>query len=138
MGIEINVLNKHHKPPESPNNFYTGRGSPLGNPFPIGPASNREQVIREYEMWITIQLKSDNRRVIDELDRIANHILEGKPANLICFCSPQPCHGDVIKRMLCEAISDEQVRQAAISKRLVCSGMPVWAAARRRTIRCAQ
>ncbi len=61
---------------------YIGRGSPYGNPFRIGPDGNRAQVIRKFEC-----------EVLPTLDVTA---LRGK--DLLCFCKPWPCHGDLILR----------------------------------------
>lgn len=64
--------------------IYIGRPSAWGNPFEIGKDGNREEVITKYKEWIHNQP--------DLLDKI--HTLEGK--TLGCWCSPKPCHGDVL------------------------------------------
>ena len=30
--------------------------------------------------------------------------LNGKPTYLVCFCKPQDCHGDIIKKFICERL----------------------------------
>jgi hypothetical protein len=76
---------------------YVGRtmpglkGSPLANPFKIGRDGSREQVIQRYRLWLWEQIKGGNAEVIAELKRIA---LE--QADVVCWCSPLPCHGDVV------------------------------------------
>jgi hypothetical protein len=94
--MTIRVVNKaNHKP--TPNDVYIGRGwgrgrgSIWGNPFKTGKDGTRAEVIAKYEQYI--------QERPDLLARLPQ--LRGK--NLVCFCAPLPCHGDVLKR-LCEAL----------------------------------
>ena len=73
-----------------PNNTYYGT-SIWGNPFVIGRDGNREEVIHKYEdyimsdeMWPTIWANL--------------HTLRGK--DLVCYCKPQACHGDVLVKLV--------------------------------------
>jgi hypothetical protein len=68
---------------------YIGRGSIFGNPFRIGPDGSRSEVIKKYREWFLEKVGSDPafRRSVWELEN----------QNLICFCAPLPCHGDVLK-----------------------------------------
>lgn len=102
VALQIAVVNKHH----GSQGEYIGRGSPLGNPFPIDVAKGqtRELVIANYAEWLTRQINHRVPRVLGELERLGNLALAG-PLNLQCFCCPQACHGDVIKQVLFEAIS---------------------------------
>ena len=81
---------KHIKEPKECNDIYIGRGSKWGNPFKIGEHGNREQVIKLYEEYL------NNSRLLEDLKQ-----LKGK--NLVCFCSPKSCHGDILLRKLGEA-----------------------------------
>jgi hypothetical protein len=71
---------------------YVGRPSKWGNPFKIGQVSvihvgeklNREQVIELYRQYLDHNLK-----LIADL-----HELRGK--DLVCWCTPLPCHADVL------------------------------------------
>lgn len=64
---------------------YIGRPSKWGNPFIIGRNGSREEVILKYRNWIESQ---------PELIEKIKSELKGK--NLICWCAPLPCHGDVL------------------------------------------
>lgn len=64
---------------------YIGRGSIFGNPFVIGEDGNRSEVIGKYKEYARGNLKL--RGAIRDLP---------EESILGCFCSPQPCHGDVI------------------------------------------
>lgn len=63
---------------------YIGRPSKWGNPFVIGKHGTRAEVIAKYRSYI---LSVPNlRRSLGEL--------RGK--DLVCWCSPEACHGDVL------------------------------------------
>ncbi len=74
------------------NKRYGMADSLLRNPFAIGPDGTRNEVIalfREY-LWECINKKNV---VYDALVKLAGveHDL-----NLVCYCKPHACHGDVI------------------------------------------
>lgn len=69
----------------SVNTVYCGRGSPYGNPFPIGQPWNgvpmdRDTVCDRFE-----------REILPTLD-----VSELKGKDLVCFCAPKRCHCDSI------------------------------------------
>lgn len=77
---------------------YIGRPSPLGNPFPIGDCGSREVVIEQYRKWLSIALAKPGRypEANVEFYRLCEkHRRDGR-LTLVCWCSPLPCHGDVI------------------------------------------
>jgi len=63
------------------------RRSALGNPFMIGKDGSRADVIATHEVWLRGQ----------------HHVLRALPAlrgqDLVCFCAPLPCHGDLLLRL---------------------------------------
>jgi len=67
------------------NCVYIGRPSKWGNPFVIGKDGNRAQVIEKYKAWLNTN---------PALIAAAKTELRGK--DLVCFCKPLPCHGDVL------------------------------------------
>ena len=80
------VLNKHHAgvPADA---VYIGRGSQWGNPFRIGRDGDRAAVIAKYERWL-----ADQHHLLRSLDELAGR-------DLVCFCAPRPCHGDLLLRL---------------------------------------
>ncbi len=78
----MKVLNKHHGNIPS-GAIYIGRGSKWGNPFIIGRDGTRENVVEKYRNWI---IHSD----------LALDVWELKGHDLVCYCSPKSCHGDVL------------------------------------------
>ena len=64
---------------------YIGRPSKWGNPFVIGKDGTREQVVAKYRQWILSR---------PEMVASAKRELAGK--DLVCFCAPRACHGDIL------------------------------------------
>ena len=63
---------------------YIGRPSKWGNPFVIGRDGSRADVIAKYRAWIVAQPALMN--ALDEL----------RGRDLVCWCAPLACHGDVL------------------------------------------
>jgi hypothetical protein len=63
---------------------YIGRGGRWGNPFVIGEDGSRAEVIAKYR-----QMLLGSPAMLDRLDE-----LRGK--DLVCWCAPRACHGDVL------------------------------------------
>lgn len=77
------VLNRHvHGEP--PGSVFIGRPSKWGNPFAIGRDGTRAEVIAKHRAWLPTQPHL----------MVALSDLRGR--HLVCFCGPQPCHGDVL------------------------------------------
>ena len=80
------VLNKKFTSVEG---VYIGRPSKYGNPFSIGKDGSRLEVIQKHHQWLLTQ---------PELIADAKKELKGK--NLICWCAPLACHGDVLLKLV--------------------------------------
>lgn len=66
---------------------YIGRGSKWGNPFRIGPDGDRAAVIAKHERWL-----ADQHQLLRALDELTGR-------DLVCFCAPLACHGDLLRRL---------------------------------------
>jgi hypothetical protein len=62
---------------------YVGRPTKWGNPYVIGKDGTRDEVIAKYAQWLEF-----SGRVLDLPE------LRGK--DLVCWCAPLACHGDVL------------------------------------------
>jgi hypothetical protein len=100
------VVNKRKHTPTK-DDVYIGRPSKWGNPFTDKPVSatlahwqcaSRDEAIARYREWITMQ---------PELMKSLPY-LAGK--NLVCWCKPEPCHGDVLADLVA-GIPDNTVRR---------------------------
>lgn len=91
--IKPRVLNKYKDkiPKKSfgiPDSVYIGRPSKWGNPFQIGKDGNRDEVCDLYEKMVLSNLDFQEKIKIE---------LRGK--NLVCFCAPKRCHGDILLKI---------------------------------------
>ena len=78
------IYNKYHK--NVPKDVvYIGRPSPWGNPFVMGKDGNRDECLAKFKEWIKTQPEL--------IERIKKE-LKGK--DLVCFCAPKPCHGNIL------------------------------------------
>jgi hypothetical protein len=89
------VLNKYHAgvPVDA---VYIGRGSKWGNPFKIGRDGERVAVIAKYERWL-----AEQHHLLRALDELSGR-------DLVCFCAPRSCHGDLLLR-LANAAREERI-----------------------------
>ena len=104
------VLNKHAigTPADS---IYIGRGGKWGNQFKIRQDGDRAAVIAKHEAWLRDQ---------HELPRSITDI-RGK--DLVCFCAPAACHGDLLLRLANSSRDDMVAWWRAASPRRV--GIPL-------------
>lgn len=85
----MKVWNRHAVPSHI-QAVYVGRGTPLGNPFPITQTDDRASVIKKYRAYAAFKLSYLDKEFVDGLLDLAG------TDNISCSCSPQACHGDVI------------------------------------------
>lgn len=124
--MDIQVVNlKTHK--RTPFDHYIGRGnsSKLGNPFTsIGDrptlagtvVPNRQQSIDEFKIYLQAQLERKNPEIIKELNKIKTQLITQGKVNLVCFCAPKPCHGNVIKDLIIQTIKQEVAQKVETKK----------------------
>lgn len=77
--------------------IYIGRKHPafeseslLANPFIIGKDGDRKTVLTKYREWLFDRLANKDYAIWAGLLAIK------ETDTLVCFCSPEPCHGDII------------------------------------------
>ena len=98
---------KNRRTYKGPGEWICSSRSPLGNPFVMDTESDREDVIKKYKFWISRQINLNDTATLRELNRLFNRAKKGD-LNLICWCAPKPCHGDVIKKLLEEMLENEK------------------------------
>tara|TARA_R110000822_G_scaffold110654_1_gene240870 strand:+ start:150 stop:731 length:582 start_codon:yes stop_codon:yes gene_type:complete len=112
----INVLNKHF---QKQGGEYIGRPNPLGNPYSHidkgtlaeFKVKTREESVERYQEWFLEKMSYTNSLQSVEFNRLEDILYEKGTLDLVCWCSPNQCHGDIIKKYLengvlnlCEAI----------------------------------
>lgn len=75
---------------------YCGRPGPWGNPFKSGVDGTREEVIDKHREWFLSQPE-----LIEKARRELRH------KNLVCWCSPKPCHADILFEVANSGTEDE-------------------------------
>lgn len=101
----IKIGNKYH----GDKGEYVGRGSPLGNPYPMKSKEDREGVCNQYEVWL--EENKDKVEIKNELIRLAKIYKDKGELTLICFCSPKRCHAETIKKYIEKIIwVDESIK----------------------------
>jgi hypothetical protein len=84
------VLNKKTDkiPPDA---VYVGRPTKWGNPFVIGKDGDRDDVIKKYRDY------ADNLRYTSDL--FISDLKELRGKDLVCWCSPEACHADILMEL---------------------------------------
>jgi hypothetical protein len=105
--MAISVVSKHTYKP-GPHDFYIGRGSALGNPFTHLRSHStakywvltRDEAIESYRPWIKEQIEQKAEGVNELLHEILLAVIAGHDVQLLCFCAPLSCHGDIVKDII--------------------------------------
>ena len=84
------VYNKHKPYPKEA--IYIGRGSPFGNNYSHLPSAHTKAQFKVATRQEAIDSYITNLTGRDKA--IAKYLLQGK--DLLCYCSPLPCHGDYL------------------------------------------
>lgn len=104
---KIQIVNKRDHVPTS-NDFFVGRGSPLGNQWDwrgsklaLYVCKDRKEAIENYTSWLAEQIVSGNQKVLAELRKIWKLVAKGETVYLVCFCAPDnDCHARPIKEFI--------------------------------------
>lgn len=78
---------------------YIGRPSVLGNPYPLKKGEPRGSTLDRYRKYLQGMIAKNDPDIVGELSRLAD-IAEHGDLYLGCWCTPNPCHGDVIREEL--------------------------------------
>ena len=92
----IEIANFRTKNMCMPYDVRVDRCSVLGNPFHMYHESQRSIVCSKYKFWFRARSTSVDRE-LDRLKRTYEHY--GK-LRLFCWCAPQQCHAETIKKWI--------------------------------------
>ena len=92
----IKVVNKY----KEPNHMYCGRGSALGNTFPMSSEADRDSVCNQYEVWFKERTMQGMENPQIDMLRKLYKAAKASDINLGCFCAPKRCHCDTIKEFI--------------------------------------
>lgn len=108
----IKVVNKYKHKPTS-DDLYIGRGSILGNPFTSIKhkqtkaqyiCESRGESVERYENYLREKITTKDTDICTKLNNIFIRVKRGEKVNLVCFCKPKICHGDIIKKIIEEKL----------------------------------
>jgi hypothetical protein len=82
----------------------------LGNPFIIGKDGDRDEVIEKFKIYFDkFMLSEPNFK--QEFYKLAEQYSRYEHIQLACWCSPQKCHGDILKQALEEIYRDTRINK---------------------------
>lgn len=103
--MPINVVNKYTF--KGTVFVYIGRPSALGNPFKVATPAERGSAIVLFRDYLP-EAYSKGGKVKKAIDDLVVKFKAGEEINLLCFCAPRPCHGDVIREFVERLAGNEQ------------------------------
>lgn len=75
--------------------IYIGRPTKYSNPYKSGRDGTRAEVIQLFEKHLN--------RMLDNGDITVEELADMYGFDLVCFCKPLPCHGDILLRYINES-----------------------------------
>jgi hypothetical protein len=93
--VPVQLAKVRNKDKEERFDVYIGRGTPWGNPFPIGlggTGDSREVVVEKFRTYFNDQILTDPEK--------KKFLLSLRGYRLGCHCKPLACHGDIIAEYL--------------------------------------
>lgn len=103
--MQITIVSKR-KPLLKLPSILIDRTTFLGNPFVMGKDGNRKEVIQRYKEYFDYKMCNDPvfRSQFFSLCKFYAHY---DRIQLVCWCAPLACHGDVIKEVMLELFRDK-------------------------------
>lgn len=102
----IKVVNSYHqKQWPDPRVVFCGRGSPVGNPFPMKDKDDRDRVCDLYETHFKKQVDTNDEMILS-MGYLLSQARKGV-LYLRCFCAPKRCHTDTIRNYLNDRLAAE-------------------------------
>lgn len=117
--INIINLNKENNSNTSDGTrIYCGRGSIFGNPYThldlnktkaLFRCKTREESIEKYNDYYDI-MYNGNIAFREAADELYKKYCNGENITLECFCSPEPCHCEIIKKKMEKRLIKERIK----------------------------
>ena len=91
----VSIHNMRYTRPSMPYDFKVDRSTRLGNPYKMEGGRTREQSIAEYKSWFDkYGINSDYfKEIVAAYDQYGI-------VRLFCWCAPEACHAEIIKKAL--------------------------------------
>jgi hypothetical protein len=101
--VPVEITKVRNKDKDEPYDVYIGRGSPWGNPYPIGgggTGDTRDEVIEKFRAYFEQEFLANPEK--------HKALLSLRGYRLACHCKPLACHGDVIANYLNSYEGDDE------------------------------
>lgn len=85
----------------------------LANPFRVRMNHPREDVVKEYRLWLLGLIAGPTSAREQLLALAALHKKHGKLV-IVCHCSPLACHGDVLKEFLEDMAEQREIEESKV------------------------
>ena len=106
----ITVVNKY-KHEATSDDVYIGRGSFFGNPYShlpsehkdIASCESREEALELFKAYfddITSSCGCKHKGFKNTIRKMVVKLKLGQEINLVCYCKPKACHGDIIRNYI--------------------------------------
>lgn len=98
----------NHTPGPDAFDISIERFTTLGNPYTTHPGrmtlakycvASKEEGLVQFSKMVWLEMQDPTSMISQELHRIARFARKHN-INLVCYCAPNPCHGDIIKRQI--------------------------------------
>lgn len=106
-------------------NVYIGRGTPLGNPYPMSYKHSRDEVCDDYASYLKLKLAQRDKPIMKALESMVDRLETGEYLMIACHCAPLRCHGDTVKEVLEEMYNDRNKIFTPIFRYSIHSGYEV-------------
>lgn len=114
----LQVINRHTFAGQRDNSYlYIGRGTPLGNNWSHVSGTqaqylvgSRQEAVDQYRHWMWNEIQSGKGSVLDALKQIKERVSQGEKVNLACSCTPEACHGDVVKNAVEYLVQQDKIK----------------------------
>jgi adenine-specific DNA-methyltransferase len=114
----LQVVNRHtYSGPRDNSYVYIGRGTPLGNNWSHVPntaaqyqAATREEAVERFRQQLWKEVQSGKGPALQALEQLKGRAAKGENISLVCSCSPQLCHGDVVKSAIEHLVERDRQR----------------------------
>lgn len=93
-------------------------GSPLHNPYRLGVEGDRVAVLAKYRRHVRRDWLAGGPLSV-ELRRLTDFYHATGQLDLICWCSPQACHGDIVTAAIAELLGDNPPDLTAATRLLI-------------------
>ncbi len=114
---KITVVNKYRHDATS-DDIYIGRGSIFGSPYShltskfegVTKCDTREEAVQKYENYFNAIMSSCGCKHKQFKNSIRDLVIKlnlGEDINLVCYCKPKACHGDIIKEYILKQIKND-------------------------------